>query len=138
PRTRIARERQVCVDYGPRRKQGRALGAEGLGRQEQGCLSAPCKCEEADGRFSPEISPALAIRYAHLAGEHVRRSVRHRYGTATAERRGGTSRSAVADRARKRPSEWAALGASHLGWRSTHAEGGVPRTAVRSSSDASS
>ena len=34
PRTRIARERQACVDHGPRRKQGRALGAEGLGRQE--------------------------------------------------------------------------------------------------------
>ena len=34
PRTRIARERQVCVDHGPRRQQGRALGAEGLGRQE--------------------------------------------------------------------------------------------------------
>jgi hypothetical protein len=32
--TRIARERQVCVDHGPRRKQDRALGAEGLGRQE--------------------------------------------------------------------------------------------------------
>ena len=25
---------QVCVDHGPRRQQGRALGAKGLGRQE--------------------------------------------------------------------------------------------------------
>ena len=33
-RTRIARERQICVDSRPRRKQGRALGAEDLGRQE--------------------------------------------------------------------------------------------------------
>ena len=30
---------KFCVDHGPGRKQGRALGAEGLGRQEQGRLS---------------------------------------------------------------------------------------------------
>ncbi len=41
PRTRIARERQVCVGYGPKRQQGRALGAQRLGRQEQRCLRAP-------------------------------------------------------------------------------------------------
>lgn len=101
------------------------------------CLGE-CKCEEADGRFSAEISSALAIRHAHLAGEHVRRSVGRRHDTATTQRRDDASRSAVADRARKRSSEWAAPGASHLGWRSTRADVGVPRAAVRSSSDASS
>ena len=33
PGTRLVRERQACVDHGPRREQDRALGAEGLGRR---------------------------------------------------------------------------------------------------------
>ena len=55
--TRIARKRQVRMDHGPGREQGRALGAEDLGRQEQGRLrssaprDSPCAC----GRFTRSI-----------------------------------------------------------------------------------
>ena len=43
PGTRVPRERQVRVDHGPGQQQDRALGAESVGRQEQGCLRAPHK-----------------------------------------------------------------------------------------------
>jgi hypothetical protein len=40
PGAGVARERQVRVDHGSGREQGRVVGADGVGCEEQGCVRA--------------------------------------------------------------------------------------------------
>jgi len=67
--------------HGPGRKQGRALGAQALGRQEQGCLRAPRASRKSSISFF-RIVGSMFVRVNLMCAHRLRPPARPSAGTA--------------------------------------------------------